>query len=180
MDWSLSSSERYEEIRAAVADLIEDWGITAYPFSIWSLLKKMGIRTMRYSSLPDHLHNQVKFYWPDASQFTHQTSTRPRRSSSTTENRAKSAFASRLRTNSGTSSLCIREPTRSSTSMRQTYSPTTSSPQLHSCCATRSSTSSLSAMTSRLATAAPGRQWTGLASEPTTVREQKRSTSCAS
>lgn len=66
MDWSLSSSERYEEIRAAVADLIEDWGITAYPFSIWLLLKKMGIRTMRYSSLPDHLHNQVKFYWPDA------------------------------------------------------------------------------------------------------------------
>ena len=32
MDWSLSSSDRYEEIRTAVADLIEDWGITTYPF----------------------------------------------------------------------------------------------------------------------------------------------------
>ena len=60
MDWNLSSSERYEEIRAAVADLIEDWGITVYPFSIWSLLKKMGIRTVRYSSLPEWLAKQVK------------------------------------------------------------------------------------------------------------------------
>ena len=66
MDWNLSSSERYEEIRAAVADLIEDWGITVYPFSIWSLLKKMGIRTVRYSSLPEWLAKQVKAHWPDA------------------------------------------------------------------------------------------------------------------
>ena len=66
MDWSLSSSDRYEEIRTAVADLIEDWGITTYPFSIWSLLKKMGVRTIRYSSLPDHLAKEMRLYWPDA------------------------------------------------------------------------------------------------------------------
>lgn len=66
MDWSLPSSDRYEEIRTTVADLIEDWGITTYPFSIWSLLNKMGIRTIRYSSLPNHLVKWVKLYWPDA------------------------------------------------------------------------------------------------------------------
>lgn len=66
MVWSLPSSDRYEEIRTAVADLIEDWGIIVYPFSIWSLLKKMGIRTIRYSSLPENLANQLRLYWPDA------------------------------------------------------------------------------------------------------------------
>ena len=66
MNWSLPSPVRYEEIRAAVADLIEDWGIAAYPFSIWSLLKKMGIRTISYSSLPRCLAKEMRLYWPDA------------------------------------------------------------------------------------------------------------------
>ena len=60
MNWSLPSPVRYEEIRAAVADLIEDWGIAAYPFSIWSLLKKMGIRTISYSSLPRCLAKEMR------------------------------------------------------------------------------------------------------------------------
>ncbi len=51
MNWSLPA-ERYDEIRSTVADLIEDWGITIYPFSIWSLLRKMEITTIPYSALP--------------------------------------------------------------------------------------------------------------------------------
>lgn len=50
MSWSLPSG-RYDAIRSTAADLIEDWGISTYPFSIWSLLRKMGIRTIAYSSL---------------------------------------------------------------------------------------------------------------------------------
>lgn len=65
MIWSLPG-ERYDEIRATVADLIEDWGITAYPFSIWSLLRKMGIRVFPYSSLPTLLRLLLEHYRPDA------------------------------------------------------------------------------------------------------------------
>lgn len=50
MFWSLPA-DRYDAIRSTVADLIEDWGISTYPFNIWSLLRKMGIRTIAYSSL---------------------------------------------------------------------------------------------------------------------------------
>ena len=63
MSWSLAP-ERYEEIRTAVADLIEDWGITTYPFSIWSLIRRMGIRTVQYSVLPSSLREQLEEYWP--------------------------------------------------------------------------------------------------------------------
>lgn len=51
MSWSLPAN-RYDAIRSAIADLIEDWGISTYPFSIWSLLRKMGIKTIAYSALP--------------------------------------------------------------------------------------------------------------------------------
>lgn len=57
-------SHRYEEIRATVADLIEDWSITVYPFSIWSLVRRMGIRTVRYSVLPSGLREEVESCWP--------------------------------------------------------------------------------------------------------------------
>ncbi len=65
MRWHLVSG-RYEEIRSTVADLIEDWGISVYPFSVWELVRRMGIRTIRYSELPEWLRAEVEPYWPDA------------------------------------------------------------------------------------------------------------------
>lgn len=65
MGWNLAGT-RYDEIRSIVADLIEDWGISAYPFSVWELLRRMGIRTFRYSELPERLRSEVMRYWPDA------------------------------------------------------------------------------------------------------------------
>ena len=68
MNWHLNAS-RYDEIRSTVADLIEDWGISIYPFSVWELVHRMGIRTIRYSDLPEQLRNEVERYWPDAITF---------------------------------------------------------------------------------------------------------------
>lgn len=65
MSWHLSPM-RYEEIRSAAADFIEDWGIASYPFSVWELVAKMRIRLVRYSELSDGLREQLKRYWPDA------------------------------------------------------------------------------------------------------------------
>lgn len=65
MKWHLTSA-RYEEIRSTVADLIEDWGISIYPFSVWELVRRMGIRTIRYSEPPEWLRVEVELYWPDA------------------------------------------------------------------------------------------------------------------
>ncbi len=65
MSWHLPG-DRYEEIRSIAADLIEDWGLSVYPFSIWGLVRCMGIRTIRYSELPERLRIEVEFYWPDA------------------------------------------------------------------------------------------------------------------
>ena len=65
MNWHLAG-DRYEEIRSTVADLIEDWGISVYPFSVWELVRRMGIRTIRYSELPEWLRIEVELYWPDA------------------------------------------------------------------------------------------------------------------
>ena len=65
MNWYLSY-DRYEEIRTAVADTIEDWNIELYPFSVWDLVRRMGIRTVRYSELPISLRDEIKLYWPDA------------------------------------------------------------------------------------------------------------------
>lgn len=65
MRWHLASG-RYEEIRSTVADLIEDWGISVYPFSVWELVRRMGIRTIRYSELPEWLRAELELYWPDA------------------------------------------------------------------------------------------------------------------
>ena len=65
MGWNLLG-ERYDEIREAVADLIEDWGISRYPFSIWKLLRAMGIRVIPYSALPQRLKEIVELHWPDA------------------------------------------------------------------------------------------------------------------
>ncbi len=65
MSWSLPAN-RYDEIRSAVADLIEDWGITVYPFSIWSLLRKMGISTIPYSALPEKTKMSLVKNYPDA------------------------------------------------------------------------------------------------------------------
>ena len=58
MVWSLPAG-RYDAIRSTVADLIEDWGISVYPFSIWSLLCKMRIRAISYSSLPDGTREEL-------------------------------------------------------------------------------------------------------------------------
>ncbi len=65
MSCSLAEA-RYDEIRSVVADLIEDWGISTYPFSIWELLRRMGIRVFRYSELPEQLRSEVMCCWPDA------------------------------------------------------------------------------------------------------------------
>lgn len=66
MGWNLSSSQRYEEIRSTVADIIEDWGITVYPFSVWQLLNKMGIKVIRYSSVPEKEREELMRFYPDA------------------------------------------------------------------------------------------------------------------
>lgn len=62
----LSNSARYDEIREEVANFIEDFGIEAYPFSIWVLLKRMGIRLIPYSALPDQLRDEIEEAWPEA------------------------------------------------------------------------------------------------------------------
>ena len=59
-------SRRCEELRTTVADLIEDWGVSVYPFSIWSLIRRMGIRIVRYSVLPGWLREEIEHYWPFA------------------------------------------------------------------------------------------------------------------
>lgn len=62
----LSNPDRYDEIREEVANFIEDFGIEAYPFSIWVLLRQMGIRLIPYSMFPDQLRSEVERAWPDA------------------------------------------------------------------------------------------------------------------
>lgn len=49
-----------------MADLIEDWDISIYPFSVWDLVRRMGIRTLRYSELPEQIRTGLALYWPDA------------------------------------------------------------------------------------------------------------------
>lgn len=66
MDWNLSDARRYDEIREEVANLIEDFGIEVYPFSIWKLLRKMGIRIVPYSYLEERFRNEVEEVWPEA------------------------------------------------------------------------------------------------------------------
>ena len=58
MRWSLPP-ERYDEIRSTVADLIEDWGTSVYPFSIWNLFRKIGIKTIPYSVLPTETREKL-------------------------------------------------------------------------------------------------------------------------
>ena len=65
MKWFLPSN-RYDEIRLTVSNLIEDWGISVYPFCIWSLLRKMGISVVPYSALPEDIRNTLLTYYPDA------------------------------------------------------------------------------------------------------------------
>ncbi len=65
MVWHLEST-RYDEIRSTVADLIEDWGISVYPFSVWSLVHQIGIRTVRYSKLTERRRAEMMPYYPDA------------------------------------------------------------------------------------------------------------------
>lgn len=65
MRWHLAP-DRYDEIRSTVADLIEDWNISVYPFSVWEFVHRLGIRTIRYSELPEWLRIEVELYWPDA------------------------------------------------------------------------------------------------------------------
>lgn len=65
MGWNLPAN-RYDEIRSTVADLIEDWGVSVYPFSIWSLLRKMNIKTMPYSALPQAKRQDLLDKYPDA------------------------------------------------------------------------------------------------------------------
>ena len=69
MAWNLSDANRYDEIREEVANLIEDYGIEVYPFSIWRLLRKMGIRVVPYSLLEGSLRDEVERVWPDAFTF---------------------------------------------------------------------------------------------------------------
>lgn len=65
MGWLLPDS-RYDEIRSAVADLIEDWGISVYPFSIRSLLQRMGITVVPYSALSSDIGAFLKENGQDA------------------------------------------------------------------------------------------------------------------
>ncbi len=65
MVWNLKS-DRYDEIRSIVADLIEDWDISVYPLSVWQLVHRMGIQLIPYSELPEQLRTKVITYWPDA------------------------------------------------------------------------------------------------------------------
>lgn len=58
MRWNLPP-ERYDEIREEVANLIEDFGISVYPFSIWKLLRNMGIRLVPYSALDSWFREEL-------------------------------------------------------------------------------------------------------------------------
>ena len=62
----LAEESRYDEIREAVADFIEDFGVRLYPFSIMSLLKRMGIKLVPYSSLHKEDRDLIEFQYPDA------------------------------------------------------------------------------------------------------------------
>lgn len=64
-NWKLKGS-RYEEIREEVANFIEDYGITEYPFSMWYLLRQMGIQLVPYSIFPEALRIEVIKAWPNA------------------------------------------------------------------------------------------------------------------
>lgn len=63
--WKLEDS-RYDEIREEVADFIEDYGVTEYPFSMWALLRQMRISLVPYSKLHEHLRAEVEGAWPNA------------------------------------------------------------------------------------------------------------------
>lgn len=64
-NWKLEDN-RYDEIREEVANFIEDYGVTEYPFSMWALLRQMRIRLVPYSKLPESLRSEVETLWPNA------------------------------------------------------------------------------------------------------------------
>lgn len=62
----LSSANRYDEIREEVADFIETFGVRSYPFDIFVLLLKIGIRVVPYSSLDSRTRSMLTHAHPDA------------------------------------------------------------------------------------------------------------------
>lgn len=57
---------RCEEIQEEVAHLIEDFGISHYPFNIWELLNKLRIGVVSYSKLPVKLAAHMRAIGLDA------------------------------------------------------------------------------------------------------------------
>lgn len=56
MIWNLPGF-RYDEIREAVADVIEDYGIIQYPFSLFKFIRNLGIRLVPFSMLSQDARN---------------------------------------------------------------------------------------------------------------------------
>lgn len=61
----LHNIDRYDEIRECVADFIEDYGISCYPFSMIDLLTRIGIKIVPYSCLPQEVHEGMIGYYPN-------------------------------------------------------------------------------------------------------------------
>lgn len=59
MTWNLPSN-RYEEIRKVVADVLEDYGIEEYPFSLFGFIQSLGIRLVPYSLLPNEAQTYLR------------------------------------------------------------------------------------------------------------------------
>lgn len=62
----LKNEHRYDEIREAVVNLIEDYGIRSYPFSVVDLIERIGIKLIKYSSLPNGVQSMLLALRPNA------------------------------------------------------------------------------------------------------------------
>jgi hypothetical protein len=63
---SLLPTSRYDEIREAVADLLEDFGIVEYPIDVFAIVRSMGIKLIPYSSLDPGTNALMMAAYPDA------------------------------------------------------------------------------------------------------------------
>ena len=60
------SHSRYEELKTAVVDFLEDYGVDSYPLDVALLASRMGISLIPYSELCDHKRHAASEYSEDA------------------------------------------------------------------------------------------------------------------